>query len=275
MNPETPKELDQWYTSPETASICIGFMKPYMKKNILEPSCGTGVFIKLLESMGYNIKGFDIDPKTPEGIKKDFFLVKKDDILKDSVTIGNPPYGKKGKLAQGFINHALSLSDTVGFIVPLTLSTSYTAQKHINENASLILEEPLPKNSFVFKGKTKDVKSVFQIWSLVTNQRDLRLKKPQTQHPDFETRIYNKTQGALKYLDWDWDIAIKRNTKNGEFITEGKASADYHWMLVKVKNKEILKRFLKIDYTRINDNKMTAGMGKADIVKAYLEVKKF
>jgi phage terminase large subunit-like protein len=113
-----------------------------------------------------------------------------------------------------------------------------------------------------------DVPSVFQIWRRrLTN---LRLVKPQTEHKDLEIRIYNKTESAKKQLVWDWDIAVKRNSKNGEFITKGEtATEDYHWILIKTRNKSTYKRLLSIDWSKLNDNKMTAGMGKADVVKAY------
>ena len=74
---------------------------------------------------------------------------------------------------------------------------------------------------------------------------------------------------AEKWLTWDWDIAVKRNSKKGEFITKGKkATTDTHWILIKGP----IEKLTKIDWSKINDNKMTAGMGKADIVKAYKEI---
>ena len=131
----------------------------------------------------------------------------------------------------------------------------------------------LPKHSFIFEGKQVDVPSVFQIWKQNSqehiNQYCKRLKRPQTEHVDLETHIYNKMPTAEKWLTWDWDIAVKRNSKKGEFITKGKkATTDTHWILIKGP----IEKLTKIDWSKINDNKMTAGMGKADIVKAYKEI---
>ncbi|MCE8163746.1 MAG: hypothetical protein I3273_05795 [Candidatus Moeniiplasma glomeromycotorum] len=36
------------------------------------------------------------------------------------VVLGNPPFGKKGKLALNFVNKAAKYIDTIGFILPLT-----------------------------------------------------------------------------------------------------------------------------------------------------------
>ncbi len=277
------KELDQWFTKPKIAKICIDkmFELGYMDKNsyCIEPSCGEGVFVDELKKVinPNNISAFDIDPKTEYALEQDW--LKADYCMPDkAIVIGNPPYGKKGKLATQFINHSFTMVDTVAFILPLTLSTSWTAQHKIDSGLSLIFEMTLPKNSFIFEGKEVNVPSVFQIWKQQDGEHIKRhcrrLLKPQTEHEDFETKIYNKMPTAVKWLSWDWDIAVKRNTKNGEYIISGEiASENYHWILIKAKTKESLKKLIKIDYSKINDNKMTAGMGKADIVKAYKEIK--
>jgi hypothetical protein len=271
-NTDKAKALDQWYTKKEVAQQCVkmmaemGFIDEYV--DCIEPSAGEGVFVDaLMEYVDENyIHAFDIDPKREDIVKNDW-LEKRPKLSSRGVVIGNPPYGKKGKLAVEFINKSLEVTDVVGFVVPITLASSWTAQKNIRTDAELILQESLPKNSFTFKGKDVDVPSVFQVWRL--KFKDLRLEKPQTEHEDIEIRIYNKTNAAKKWLNWDWDIAVKRNSKKGEYILRGEcASDDFHWILVKG-DVELLK---KIDWKRLNDNKMTAGIGKSDVVKAYMEV---
>jgi len=272
------KKLDQWYTKDSVAKKCVNKMirLGFITKNtdVIEPSCGEGAFIRALAKkvQEKHIHAYDLEPKIPNAIKADWFETTPK-LNNRGVVIGNPPYGKKGKLAVEFINHSLKFVDVVGFIVPITLSSSWTAQKHIRDDAELIFEMPLPKNSFVFEGKNVDVPSVFQIWR--KRYDNLRLSKPETEHVDFETRIYNKTESALKQLtDFDWDIAVKRNSKKGEFITKGQeAKSDTHWILIKCKDDDILKKMTNIDWSKLNDNKMTAGMGKADVVKAYKEIK--
>jgi len=268
------KELDQWYTKDEVAEQCVdkmielGLLSEFV--NAIEPSAGEGAFIRALDKVVDNeyIFGYDIDPKCEKCEQANFLENDFKFNRAESIVIGNPPYGKKAALAVQFINKAADISDVIGFIVPITLAKSYSAQKNVRQDLELIHEMELPKNSFIFEGKDKDVPSVFQIWR--KKFTDIRLQKPETEHDDLEVRIYNKMPTAEKWLDWDWDIAIKRNTKNGEFVTRGeKASSDYHWILVKGKNQSVVDTLLSIDYSKLNDNKMTAGMGKADIVEAY------
>ncbi len=272
------KELDQWYTKPEIAKLCVdkmvelGYIDYYTL--CIEPSCGEGVFLNELKKVvnPLNVRGFDLDPKTNDCEKQDW--LKADYVFDNgSIVIGNPPYGKKGKLAAEFINHSFTMVDTVGFIVPITLAKSWTAQKKINKEASLVFEMELPKDSFIFEGKSVNVPSLFQIWKQKDEehikQYCKRLQKPQTEHDDLEVHIYNKMPTAKKWLNWDWDIAVRRNSNKGEFITKGEtAKDDTHWILVKGP----IKNLLKIDWSKLNDNKMTTGMGKADVVKAYKEI---
>ena len=265
------KELDQWYTKQEVAEMCVDIMidSGYLKEfdSVIEPSAGEGVFIDVLKKKldKYStVTAFDLDPKRDDIVKDNWFNYKGSET--GSIVIGNPPYGKKGKLAVSFINHALKYHETVGFIVPKVLSTSYTAQKHIDIRASLVLEVELPDKSFIFNEKEASVPSVFQIWKKVDT--NIRLSVPQTEHKDLSMRIYNKTDGSKRFLKSSWDIAVRRNSKKGEFILKGEeATEDCHWILIKG-NVDILK---KIDWSKLNDNKMTAGMGKADVVKAYME----
>lgn len=260
------KDLDQWFTKPSVARQCVDVLKRLgINGNFIEPSAGEGVFLDLIPSA----VGFDIDPKRDDIIKQDW-LQNKLEYHSDNIVFGNPPYGRKGKLAVQFINKASECADTIAFIVPLVLAKSYSAQRHVNSELKLRSEITLPKNSFTFESKEVDVPSCFQVWTRHPC-RDKRLRKPETEHPDLEIKIYNKTLGAEKWLKWNWDIAVKRNTKNGEWTTDrSMVTIDYHWVLIKGPIK-ILKR---IKWDKLNDNKMTAGIGKADVVNAYKEALK-
>ncbi len=269
------KKLDQWYTKDNVAQKCVEKMVKlgYIKEmvDVIEPACGEGAFLRALDKEvdeSY-IHAYDLDPKTDRATTQDWLKYESKFFGSKPVIVGNPPYGKKAKLAVEFINHSLDVGDVVGFIVPITLSTSYTAQRKVRKDASLVYEMKLPKNSFVFEGKNVDVPSIFQIWVKV--KPNLRLEKPQTEHDAFTTRIYNKTETAKKQLKWDWDIAIQRNSKKGGYILRGEDATDErHWILIKCSDEKALDIFKSVDWSKVNDNKMTAGMGKADIVKAYL-----
>jgi len=266
------KNLDQWYTKEEVSDICISAMNEFGligdNYKYIEPSCGTGSFAKAIRKAGIiDIEMYDLEPKTEGCIEANWLNTNIETNANKTIIFGNPPYGKKAKLAVEFINHSLDMANNVCFIVPITLSKSWTAQKNIRVDAELIFEEELPKNSFIFEGKEVNVPSLFQIWR--KKNIDLRLDKPIVEHDDLEIRIYNKMPTAEKWLNWDWDIAVRRNSNKGEFITRGEiASPDTHWILVKGP----IEKLKKIDWSRLIENKMTAGMGKADVVKAYMEI---
>jgi len=274
--------LDQFYTPEKTAKFCIDktfeFLPKDKKIKFVEPSAGKGVFVKLLQNMGCDVDCYDIEPKYDKCIQKNFLMHKetKDDS-KFYCAIGNPPYGKKGALAVKFINKCLNLYDLVAFIVPKTLSHSYQSQKNIY--GKLIYDTELKEHKFENNGKIVNVPSSFQIWTTYENEYyidfdDLRLKSPLKEIDDIEVKIYNKTKQAEKWLYWDWDIAVKRSSNKGEYIVDkDKITPDYHWILIKAKNKEAIKILKKIDWSKANDGKMTAGMSKSDVVKLYIEQK--
>lgn len=100
-------------------------------------------------------------------------------------------------------------------------------------------------------------------------KRNFRIEKPITDHKDLEIRIFNKTEKSKKWItDFDWTIALNRNSRSPECfgrVDADKVNFDRHWVLIKGP----FHTLCKIDWSDINDNKMTAGIGKADVVKKY------
>lgn len=83
---------------------------------IIEPSGGDGAFIKQLPKK--NLISFDIAPEHDSIIKGDY-LEQNIEYLKNSLVIGNPPFGSGGTLARAFIKKSLEHSDYVAFILPV------------------------------------------------------------------------------------------------------------------------------------------------------------
>ncbi|MFA5742749.1 MAG: hypothetical protein WCX77_03050 [Candidatus Paceibacterota bacterium] len=88
--------LGQYFTKKEVVSRLLDLFFSYKEYNksdsILEPSFGTGNFIKELEKKGYkNIKGYEIDPALSAD-PTDFFLIPTNQKYK--IIIGNPPFTK-------------------------------------------------------------------------------------------------------------------------------------------------------------------------------------
>lgn len=81
---------------------------------IVEPSAGNGAFLKELPK---GTIGFDILPEC-EGIIKGDYLEQELEYKKDSLVIGNPPFGTGGDLVKKFIKKSLEHSEYVAFIIP-------------------------------------------------------------------------------------------------------------------------------------------------------------
>lgn len=93
---KTTKNLGQYFTPEHVADFMIGLSSVPKKGKILEPACGEGIFLKLLEEKGYkNIVGYEVD-KTLKKITEAliFFesFVTADIKDKYDLIIGNPPY---------------------------------------------------------------------------------------------------------------------------------------------------------------------------------------
>lgn len=120
---------------------------------VIEPSCGTGAFLRALPDFVPAI-GVEIDPELAEVAKRtgrkvivgDFRMV--DLPLRATAIVGNPPFQKK--LIDAFLDrawHLLEDEGRVGFILPsFTFQTASTIAK-LNEHWS-IRQDMLPRNLF-------------------------------------------------------------------------------------------------------------------------------
>lgn len=152
--------LDQYYTKPEIARDCFKTLLGYLEEReytFVEPSAGSGSFL----TEGFKWEAYDLEPKHPLVKEKNFFDVTD---LHSKVVVGNPPFGFSSSLALKFINHAEKQgAEVVAFILPKTFKKKLFQEK-ISHNLALVLEEDLPKNSFLLDGKSYDVPCVFQVW---------------------------------------------------------------------------------------------------------------
>lgn len=273
------KILDQFYTKPKIAKECLSALAELIDLNsfnhLLEPSAGSGAFYAQLDP---NRRiGIDLDPQC-EGVERlDFF--KYVPPQGKIATIGNPPFGKRSRLAIDFFLNASKFSEVIAFVVPLQWQ-KWSVQSKIPKNWKLILDKTLTPKAFTHNGKDYTVRCCFQIWvrsDLYPDLIDLRMsQKLATDHPDFEMYLYNNTPQALKFFDYDWDFAVPRqgyadysrretNKDNCERTTQ--------WIFFKAKNAKVLKRLKSIDFDLLSKkNTSTPGWGKADLVAYYKSI---
>lgn len=201
MNQDTGKfrtnTKDQYYTKEVVAKQCVDTILqhvPATEVQWIEPSAGTGVFLKVLPP-GLDTVGIDVDPKSP-GLLKGDFLTWEPTTQKQRIVFGNPPFGRQGSIAKAFLQHAASFANWIAFILPRSF-VKPSMSRAIPRCFHCIHTEELPKDSFEVNGKSYDVPCIFQIWEKRSINRDV---PPAVQEQGFS---YGKQSEPF-------DFAIKR-----------------------------------------------------------------
>lgn len=269
-------KLDKFYTKKNISKICIDnvLLDNYM--TIIEPSAGDGSFSCLLPT--HKTISMDIEPDNENIIKKDFFDFDYTKIEKKILVIGNPPFGKRSKLAIKFFNYSANFADTIAFILPIQFK-KWGVQKELDSNFGLQKEIILDPDIFYFKNKEFSVRCCFQIWhnKKSFDFEDLRiLEKPKTEHELFIMWQYNNTKQALKYFDkkkFGWNFAVPRQGFYDYNIREtnpDNMNKKIQWIFFKSENEEVLNNIYKINFYELaKKNTTTPGFGKADVVEEY------
>lgn len=279
------QSLDQFYTKPEIANACWEYFKdilPSLNRSIrdmyfVEPSAGTGTFYNLLPHD--RRLGLDVNPKCEDIIHQDFFtLTELSYDRNQTVVIGNPPFGRQGKMAIAFFNHAASLADIVAFIVPVNFR-KYIVHKQLDEGMRFIGKLELPREAFyIDENILFAVNTEFQIWTrLPSDQQDMRQHKSlPIRHKDFLLWQYNNTVAARKVFQNAFDFAVPCQgwqDYSRKETDEKCCERNKQWILIKANNADILSRLKQIDYESLAKKCGTAvpGFRKGDLVKAYTE----
>jgi hypothetical protein len=289
--------FDQFYTNPLTAKKIISIFTEklkelnYQKINFLEPSAGTGNFLEAIREISKNNSfiskktlAFDIEPKSDKEsiITANFLKVPLTKYLKKEkrnnyVIIGNPPFGKKGKLALNFVNKSAEVIDTIGFILPLTFRR-WSIQSKLNKDLQLIYDINLEPNSFLANDKIYSLNSCFQIWTKrKTEQKDLRIKeKPITKHSDFEMFLYNNTRPTLKFFQknkYNWDFAVVRQgfyDYTQKIVRKKDLFKNRQYIFFKSKDEAVQQKLLQLNFAKLaQKNTVIPGFGKHDVIMAY------
>ena len=275
--------LNPFYTKQEVAASCWEYFLQTLssvnrtvdKMFFVEPSAGTGAFYNCLPP--HRRLGIDILPKCENIITQDFFTVTSLPYAsKDTAIIGNPPFGKRGKLAIAFFNHAAALADIVAYIVPVNFR-KYIVHKQLETSMRFIRKLALPRDAFhMDSGKSFSVNTEFQIWTrLPSTHQDMREYKPlPIRHPDFQMWQYNNTPAALKVFQNSFDFAVPCQgwqDYSRKETDEKLCERNKQWILLKANTPAVLARLKHIDYEHLASECGTAvpGFRKGDLVKVY------
>ena len=289
----TAKELDKFYTDSGLAARLIDTACDKLGANrqqatFLEPSAGSGAFSSLVP----NVLAYDIKPEG-DGILEADFLKLAPIWQRDTIAIGNPPFGKRARLAIDFVNRCAASCDAVCFVLPNTFRR-YNIQQKLDTDLALIYDETLPEHgSFTFEGADYSLRCVFQIWVRRDgtywngNMADLRLtKRPPISHPDFVCWQHNATVESRKYIDEDWQYAFWRqgykdytqifeNPRDYDEVRRIAYETNLQLFLVKPLTEEADKIIIGMDREALAmGNLSTPGFGKGEFVAEYERLKR-
>jgi hypothetical protein len=243
--------LDQFYTNLDIAKQCIDSIDITKYDVVVEPSAGAGAFYNQINHK--NKIGVDLEPKCDGVIKQDFLEWDLNEFPMPKVlTIGNPPFGRQGSLAQKFIKHASVYSNTIAFILPRGFKKR-SVYDRVPLNFWNVNEIDIPENSFSFNGEPYDVPCV---WIEYQKQDKLRTKEKKLTPITFE---FTKQKDA--------NVSIRRVGVNaGRTFSHTEVSTPSHYF-VKVDNvDEFVNRVNKIKFSD-GDTTGPRSISKNELIK--------
>ena len=227
----------------------------------IEPSCGMGAFLNLMPK---NKIGIDIIFGT------DFFTW---EFPKGrNIVIGNPPFGRKGKLAMQFLNRCSEHCEVVAMILP-SIFSKYTFINRVNPMMHLEYETTV--SEFVTpKGDPYPVNSVFQIWENKFPQLRPKIVR-RNSCDDFDMTHRHISRTPIEEFErfkkeYDFTISqIQGNIKDCKNVTAGSV----FFVKDNTPDKSVRGVMERIDFSDLSKHHIGAiSLTKADIVEGYLSV---
>ena len=158
-----------YYTKQERAIDLISKLKDFIDINsydiILEPSAGSGIFLKILKEQypSKQVIALDIFPQHKDITKQDFLTYSTEHIKdKNILTISNPPFSPIS-LLNNFLKKIFSISSVVAIILPSSFKNNHR-QNLINPYFHLIYSYDIPTNSYEYENTTYNVKTIFNVY---------------------------------------------------------------------------------------------------------------
>lgn len=236
--------LDKFYTSDAAARTFISLVTKHVNlddfDNIIEPSAGAGALLNHLPSRTI---GVDLVPERDDIIQCDFFDFEYP--VGRNITIGNPPFGKRSKLAVDFFKKAALHSDVVAFIIPVTWE-KYSIHKQLPEGWALRVTERLPELSFEMDGKPYRVRCCMQIWA---------------KSEELGSRLTSRPTGINPYFDFvkadDCEFAVRQaypKTVRKEDIT---STQSYYFIKPKIDG--VWEVFESINWQSVDNRELLGG----------------
>jgi hypothetical protein len=261
-NKKTP--TDKYYTKPFVVDFCFKIIKKYLKIKsddlVIEPSAGAGAWIEYIKRLTSNYELLDIKPDHPE-VKKQNFLTYQGELKNiQPYIIGNPPFGRKSSTAIKFIKHSAFLNaKAIAFILPNSFKKpsfrkSFPLQYH------LLVEKNIPENGYIYKGKTYNVKSIFQIWV----HKPYHRVKPKRYYTNDSYKFVKKAES---------DIAIRRAGFGVGSVkqTSVEDNTNTNWFIKINQKTDLDNLIIKLNKIKFNKKQNTGALSisKQEIIKKY------
>lgn len=289
------RDTDQFYTKESVAKMCVETLSTFVPIGdvamLVEPSCGTGSFVKAAEKIfDLPIATIDIDETAAPNAEHinflDWTFIGFGTHGKLVVTLGNPPFGKNSSLAVKFFNSAAKYSDVIAFILPLTFSKPSIVNR-LDKHFHLVHFEELPKDSFIYKGKAKNVSCGFYIY-VSCDAYDKITNVPETWKVVKKNSLREKIEPGASESDIvsfvstleETTCLIQRvGTNAGKLFLdkkdiENKLSSRNFYKVHLNLHESKRKKLLKMDLTKSKDKKNVSGMpslSKPEVVKLIHE----
>ena len=225
----------------------------------IEPSCGMGAFLDLMPS---NKIGIDIIFGT------DFF--EWDFPIGRNIVIGNPPFGRKGKLAMQFLNRCSKHCEVVAMILP-SIFSKYTFINRVHPMMHLKYETTVTEFDRPDKiGEGPKVNCVFQIWEKSTELRPKIVRHTSCDDFDMIHRHYSRTSPDERERLKSYDFAISQiegKIRNCEDVTAGSV----YFIKDNTPDKSVRSVMERVDFSNLSKHHVgPTSLTKADIVEGYL-----
>jgi len=262
IHADSMRRLDCFYTRAEIARLCMEWLRESVELTgdelWVEPSAGAGSFYLLLPTE--RRIGMDIAPAHSEVTRTDFLSWFPTDMNHgQTITIGNPPFGKNASTAVRFFNHAATFASCIAMIFPRTFRKA-SVKNRLNRRFHLRGEWILPENSFEFAGQPYSVPAVFQVWVRGKSER--------------QPTILPKTHDHFNFVPPHLaDFAVQRVGCNAGRVKMEieKVSPSSHYFLNEGR-RGVIEIFKKIDWSSAKyDTAGNPSLSKADIVRLYAE----
>lgn len=268
--------LDKYYTQPEIARECAAFLERFLSPDtlLIEPSAGAGAFVDATKRAVF---AYDVAPDHPEIVAHDFLTEKLAPVfceIGDVAMLGNPPFGNRSLMAVAFLNRALDVAHTVGFILPLSFRR-WDTQRKVRPGARLVLDYGLPEDAFTLAGDPYRLPCTFQVWTLNDRHPDHRLRQaPANSHPHFEIKQYCPDSPATARhfaSQWDFAVSFQGFHTYGRIYDPAQCDPRRHWMMFRAASDKALRRLLRIDFAALSRTRpVVPGFDRSDVVATYV-----